>query len=57
MKRASFVSATLCAAMTACTRVGPPVTASDLNGNLAVLQSAFNENSDRVRLILLLSPT
>jgi hypothetical protein len=57
MKRAAFVAFGCCAALSACTPGGPSASITNLDGHATELRTAFNAQADRVRLVLLVSPT
>ncbi|MBV8149101.1 MAG: hypothetical protein JO092_08425 [Candidatus Eremiobacteraeota bacterium] len=57
MKRSTFVAAGCCTALSACAPSGPPAPITDLDERATQLRAAFNANANRVRLVLLVSPT
>jgi hypothetical protein len=57
MKRLSFLGASCCAVLSACAPLGPPAPVTNLGAKAAQLRTAFNAHADRVRLILLVSPS
>jgi hypothetical protein len=57
MKRTTFVTAGCCTALSACAPSGSPATITSLDANATQLRTAFNAQADRVRLVLLVSPT
>ncbi len=57
MNRVVFFTAAACAGRSACAPSGPPAPVDDLQGDLSTLRTAFNVHPDRVRLVLLVSPT
>jgi hypothetical protein len=57
MRRKLFLQAGCCAALSACAPNGPPAPITNLDARATQLRNAFNADTARVRLVLLVSPT
>jgi hypothetical protein len=57
MRRTAFVMGCCCSALAACAHSTPGVDVATLGRDVGRLRDAFNANADRVRLVLLVSPS